>query len=105
MYKWALLLCVCLRAQAHDFWLQPNDYWAPANAIIPLTLQVGHGPFRQRSPIPARRITRLQAITPDNARVDLRDRLRLGATQEDGELQFGSAGAYMVVLQTDNQAQ
>jgi hypothetical protein len=70
-----------------------------------MTLQVGHGPFRQRSPIPARRIIRFQAIGARDAVVDLRSQLRLGLAAEDGEFELGHAGTYVLVLQTDNQAQ
>jgi uncharacterized GH25 family protein len=92
-------------AAAHDFWLQPNEYWASQNAQVQVTLQVGHGPFRQRSPIPARRITRFQAIAPDGTVVDLQTRLRLGLAAEDGDFQLPSSGRYVLVLQTDDQAQ
>jgi hypothetical protein len=70
-----------------------------------MTLQVGHGPFRQRSPIPARRITRFQAIAPKGAVVDLHAQLRLGLAGEDGDFRLKSPGAYVLVLQTDDRAQ
>ncbi len=101
-------LVLCSRASlvsAHDFWLQPKGYWVDPDALIPLTLQVGHGPFRQRSPIPARRITRFQALTPEGAMIDLRKQLRLGEAAEDGELQLKKPGSYVLILQTDYHAQ
>ena len=101
-------LLVCSRAplvSAHDFWLQPKEYWIDADALTSMTLQVGHGPFRQRSPIPARRITRFQALTPEGALVDLRKQLRLGQTAEDGDFRLTRPGTYLLVLQTDNLAQ
>jgi uncharacterized GH25 family protein len=70
---------------AHDFWLQPSEYWITPGALTPMTLQVGHGPFRQRSPIPARRITRFQAIAPEGTVVDLHEQLQLGQAAEDGD--------------------
>jgi uncharacterized GH25 family protein len=90
---------------AHDFWLQPNEYWISPDALTTMTLQVGHGPFRQRSPIPARRITRFQAIAPKGAVIDLHEQLRLGEVAEDGDFRFAIPGAYVLVLQTDNGAQ
>jgi hypothetical protein len=66
---------------------------------------VGHGPFRQRSPIPARRITRFRAIAPNGAMFDLHDQLRLGGAAKDGEFRLKSPGAYVLVLQTDDGAQ
>jgi uncharacterized GH25 family protein len=91
-------------AAAHDFWVQPSEYWIKPEAPTSMTLQVGHGPFRQRSPIPARRITRFQAIAPNGTAVDL-EQLRLGSAAEDGEFQLGIPGEYILVLQTDDRAQ
>jgi uncharacterized GH25 family protein len=101
-------LLICCRASfapAHDFWLQPNAYWISPEVLTPLTLQVGHGPFRQRSPIPARRITRFQAIDPTGAVIDLHEQLRVGEAASDGEFRFRQPGAYVLVLQTDDHAQ
>jgi uncharacterized GH25 family protein len=101
-------LLVCSRASqvaAHDFWLQPSEYWISPDALTPMTLQVGHGPFRQRSPIPARRITRFQAIAPKGAVVDLHEQLQLGQAAEDGHFRLNNPGAYVLVLQTDDRAQ
>lgn len=90
---------------AHDFWLQPSEYWVNPDALTALTLQVGHGPFRQRSPIPARRITQFQAIDSNGAVVDLREQLRLGQSEEDGDFRLKQPGTYVLVLQTDDRAQ
>jgi uncharacterized GH25 family protein len=103
-----LVLMACFRAplaEAHDFWLQPDEYWVSPEAVTPMTLQVGHGPFRQRSPIPAHRIVRFQAVAPDAAVTDLHQRLRLGLAAEDGDFQLKRPGTYVLLLQTDDQAQ
>jgi uncharacterized GH25 family protein len=100
-----LLCCRASLAGAHDFWLQPSEYWIGADALTSLTLQVGHGPFRQRSPIPARRITRFQAISPNGAVVDLHEHLQLGQAAEDGDFRLKTPGAYVLVLETDDHAQ
>ena len=94
-----------VNAEAHDFWLQPQQYWLSEQAVIPFTLQVGHGPARQRSPIRSNRITRFTAIAPDGARVDLRGSLDLGAASQDGTLQLRDPGAYVLVFETDNRAE
>jgi uncharacterized GH25 family protein len=104
----AILSLLVLRAScvdAHDFWLQPSEYWISTDALTPLTLQVGHGPFRQRSPIPARRITRFQAIAPMGGVVDLHEQLQLGQPAEDADFRLKNAGTYILVLQTDDRAQ
>lgn len=101
-------LLVCSSASfvaAHDFWLQPGEYWISPDALTSMTLQVGHGPFRQRSPIPERRITRFQAIAPRGEIVDLHEQLRLGQAAEDGDFRLKGPGAYVLVLQTDDRAQ
>jgi uncharacterized GH25 family protein len=101
-----LLMCShAPRIAAHDFWLQPSDYWISPDALSSMTLQVGHGPFRQRSPIPARRITRFQAIAPNGAVVDLHEQLQLGQAAEDGHFRLKDPGSYVLMLQTDDRAQ
>jgi uncharacterized GH25 family protein len=101
-------LLMCFHASfvaAHDFWLQPDDYWIGPDVLTSMTLQVGHGPFRQRSPIPARRITRFQDIAPNGEIADLHDQLRLGQATKDGDFRLASAGVHVLVLQTDNRAE
>jgi uncharacterized GH25 family protein len=107
--RFACVLCASLAfaplARAHDFWLQPRNFRVDANATLPFTLEVGHGPLRQRSPIPMRRIERLDAIAPDGSTLDMRSRLHLGDDQGDGDAAFGKEGAYVLVLQTDDRAE
>lgn len=98
------LLLVSSTAIAHDFWIQPDRYRSEPGVSVPVTLQVGHGPSRQRSQLPLRRITRFAAITPDGTAIDLRAGLNLGAATEDGEVQFQAPGTYVVILETDNHA-
>ena len=92
-------------AMAHDFWLQPDQYWIEANTADSMTLQVGHGPLRQRSPIAVRRILRYEAISPQGERVDLRKQLQLGEPTRDGTFRLAGAGTHVLVLQTDDRAQ
>jgi uncharacterized GH25 family protein len=98
-------LCSASSVGAHDFWVQPNEYWVRPQAVMPLTLQVGHGPFRQRSPIPLNRITRFEAIAPNGTAIDLRASLHLADSTEDGDVRFLNPGAYVLVLETDDRAQ
>jgi len=101
----SLLACTAQLALAHDFWLQPQDFRLDAPATMPFTLQVGHGPYRQRSPIPMRRIERLDMVAPDGMTHDLRARLRPGGDHDDGDIAFEQSGAYVLVLQTDDKAE
>lgn len=105
----ALLACLlglfAAAAMAHDFWIQPNDYWVNPSSAVAFSLQVGHGPFRQRSPIPIGRITRFEEITMNGSRIDLRDRLQLGGQADDGHIAFSKPGTYVLVMETDARAQ
>lgn len=94
-----------LTAEAHDFWVQPDRYWMTVDVAVPITLQVGHGAFRQRSPIPLRRIVGFTATGTQGVSLDLRENLHLGDPREDGNLQFHTPGTYVLVLQTDDRAQ
>lgn len=89
-------------AEAHDFWIQPAQYWAQPDAAIPFTLQVGHGAERQRSQIRSNRIASLLAVTPDQTTIDVRGQLHLRGAHDDGRLKFEEPGTYLVVLQTDD---
>jgi len=98
-------LCGAAPVSAHDFWLQPSEYWPKPHSTTPILLEVGHGPFRQRSPIRLSRITRFAAIGPDGAMIDLRGDLHLSGATEDGALRLHANGTYVLVLETDNNAQ
>ena len=100
-----LLFCPASPTAAHDFWLQPSQYWVAPALPVSVTLQVGHGEFRQRSPIALQRITRFQAVAPQGTSIDLHDRLRLGQAIEDGNFTLRAPGLYVIVLQTDDHAQ
>lgn len=97
--------CWAAVSAAHDFWLQPKDYRTIPNGVTFITLQVGHGPFRQRSPIPARRITKFEVVGPTGVTVDLHGGLRVGGESEDAEFRLETPGTHIVVLQTDDRAQ
>lgn len=98
-----LLLLVSVPAGAHDFWLQPASFRVGPSEPVALTLQVGHGPYRQRSPIPARRIVRFEAIAPDGTAADLRSGLHLGAAT-DADALLKAPGTHVLALETDNRA-
>jgi uncharacterized GH25 family protein len=93
------LLCLCYMASAgaHDFWIQPRQYWLQSTGTTSLTLEVGHGPYRQRSPLAPSRIKRFEALTPSGARHELRG--------SPPEIDFEEPGTYVLVLETDNRAQ
>lgn len=94
-------LVVSSSVAAHDFWVQPATYWLAPFTITGMTLQVGHGLSRQRSPIPFSRITKFAAITPLGAAIDLREGLRRDGDATDGEFAFREPGGYVLMLETD----
>ena len=87
-----LALYCASQVHAHDFWVQPSAYWVQPHTVTPMTIQVGHGPARQRSPITLSRIMRFDVIGPDGTANDLRGRLQLGAAQKDGDIELPTAG-------------
>src|SRR5260370_15082414 len=106
-YLFALLLArtEVSSVAAHDFWVQPNEFWMMPQTETPFTLQVGHGKSRARSPIRVNRIVRFEAIAPYGEATDLRSALHLGGPSGDGDLCFQTPGIYVLVLETDNRAQ
>jgi uncharacterized GH25 family protein len=97
-------LVAATAVSAHDFWVQPRAFQLPPGGATPFTLQVGHGPYRQRSPIPAQRIKRFDRVGPSGSD-DLRAALRIGGDTDDGRLAFPGRGTYLIVLETDNRAE
>jgi len=101
----ALLLALATGdAVAHDFWLQPREYRVEPGIDWPMTLLVGHGAARQRSPIPLQRIERFDAIAPDGRTLGLHGRLHPGRDDADADLRLDAAGTWLLVLETDERA-
>src|SRR5262249_3731147 len=90
---------------AHDFWVQPREYWLSSSTQAAVTLLVGHGRERQRSPIDQKRILRFDAIAPTGMRIDLLSQLRLGDAGNDGEFPLPGSGTYVLALETDDRAE
>jgi len=88
-------LCICMRARAHDFWVNPDSFVVSVGASTALSMQVGHGDARRTSPIPSRRIERFAAWTPAGEVIDLRN---------DGRLAPSEPGLHLLVLETDADA-
>ena len=100
-----LSLTAATAALAHDFWLQPTVWRGDPLAALEFTLQVGHGPYRQRSPISASRIIRFEAIDTDGRRADLRGRLHMGAPNGDATIAIRRPGTWLLALETDYRAE
>ena len=98
-----LLLLVAMTSAnavaAHDFWVQPRDFVAEPGVAIPMTIQVGHGQFRQRWSAPIERVTTFAAVGPSGSK-DVRAALVAAGGPSDADLSFSAAGSYIIVLET-----
>ncbi|KQW90088.1 hypothetical protein ASC94_20300 [Massilia sp. Root418] len=86
-------------AAAHDFWIQPDNFFPASGTTTALRLLVGHGEARQPSALPARRVKRLTVHAPGGASEDVQPAAGAASFQPRG------SGAHMVALETDDQAQ
>lgn len=93
------LVCFATAARAHDFWLQPLNYWIAPHSAVMTSLQVGHGEFRQRWNAEASRVVTFRSIGPDGGHDHLRE-LRVGSMDQDHLVSFGAPGTHVLVLQT-----
>lgn len=100
----AVAALIASPAAAHDFWIQPASFSLDPAAPTPLTLQVGHGDQRQRSPIRLSRISRFTAVGPDGE-LDIRPGLHPGGTASDGDIALARPGTYVLALETDRRAE
>lgn len=83
----------------HDFWVQPRDFVANPGVAVPMTIEVGHGPARQRWSAPIDRITTFAALGPGGTK-DIRAALRPAGGPMDASVSFSAPGSYIVILET-----
>ncbi len=88
-------------ALAHDFWLQPQMFAAAPNTVVPFTIQVGHGTFRQRWGAPIDRILRFDDIGPGRV-TNLRTGLQAPGGADDGSVRLIAPGTHVLVLETNH---
>jgi uncharacterized GH25 family protein len=85
---------------AHDFWVQPLNFWIQPNTAVMTTLQVGHGEFRQRWNAETVRVVRFDDVGPGGAITDHQRELRAGSMNQDHLIAFGAPGTHVLVMQT-----
>lgn len=90
-------------AAAHDFWIQPETFQLNAPGSTALSIQVGHGPARQRSPVSLDRIVAFRSYGPGSPQ-DRRPELRGRPDSQDPRLSFNAPGLYMLALETNHAA-
>lgn len=88
-------------AAAHDFWVQPGAFVAAPGVPVPMTIEVGHGPARQRWSAPIERVTTFEAVGPAGTK-DIRSALRPAGGSSDADISFSAPGSYIVVLETSH---
>ena len=90
-------------AAAHDFWVQPRDFAADVGVAVPMTIEVGHGPARQRWSAAIDRIATFEAVGSSGTK-DIRTALIPPGGPADASVSFSQPGAYVVVLATNRAA-
>lgn len=90
-------------AGAHDFWVQPRDFAAGVGTVMPLTIEVGHGPARQRWSAAIDRIATFEAVGSMGTK-DIHAALLPPGGPADANVSFSQPGTYIVVLATNRAA-
>ena len=100
---WVMLVWSCSTspALAHDFWIQPSSFWIAPQTSVLTSFQVGHGEFRERWTAAASRISAFYDVGP-NGVTNHQAELRTGNMQQDHLIKFSTAGAHILVLQTNH---
>ena len=88
-----------LPASAHDFWLQPSNFWPAPNTTVPTAFMVGHGPDRQVWGAPLDRVVMVRTVGP-NRTIDRKPDLLAGRAGGDLTLRFVDPGAQVLLLET-----
>jgi uncharacterized GH25 family protein len=86
-------------ACAHDYWLQPQDFWVAPSSADALSIQVGHGPLRQAWPVNPERVVLFRSLSAAGE-VDRRGELRPGPTGRESRLTFKTPGIQMLIFQS-----
>lgn len=93
---------MALTAEAHDFWVQPLKFWIPPDSAVVTTLQVGHGPARERWDVDAARVKLFRSIGPGEAVTDHRAALGQGVMDRDHRIVLTAPGTHVLVLETSH---
>jgi uncharacterized GH25 family protein len=91
-------LSVATGARAHDFWLQPRAFVLAADQADPITIEVGHGPFRSRWSGALDRVVLFRNVAPA-AKVDLKPVLH-PTPDQDAILSFSAPGTQMLLFES-----
>ena len=93
-----LAILAAAPALAHDFWLQPLHFSIPPKVSTPLTVLVGHGPYRSRWSGAVDRVVLMKSYGPNGA-VDQKSALH-PSSEKDGDFAFDKPGTYVLAFQS-----
>lgn len=91
-------LGVATGASAHDFWLQPRSFNPAVGQADPVTIEVGHGPFRSRWSGALDRVVLFRDAAPAGT-VDLKPVLH-PTPDQDAILTFSTPGTQMLLFES-----
>lgn len=91
-------LCTATSAGAHDFWLQPQSFNPGVSQADPITIEVGHGPFRSRWSGALDRVVLFRNFVA-GAKMDLKPVLH-PTPDQDAVLSFPASGTQMLVFES-----
>lgn len=91
-------------AKAHDFWVQPLNFWIAPHSAVMTRLQVGHGEARERWDADPARVLQFRSLGPGGVVTDHRRALRAGSMNQDHTIALGAPGTHVIVLQTSHAA-
>jgi uncharacterized GH25 family protein len=94
-------LSFATQARAHDFWVQPGVFAVAPQVAVPIIIQVGHGPARQRWGVSVDRVMQFTDIGPRGS-IDRRAELHPDSGTQDALLSFASPGTHILVLVSNN---
>lgn len=98
----AATVALGLAAAAHDFWVQPLNFWIQPNSEVLARFQVGHGELRERWDADPARVLEFRSLGPGGATADHRGALSAGSMDQDHPVALGAAGTHVLVLQTSH---
>ena len=96
----AAALCAATGVSAHDFWVQPRSFNPAVGQADPITIEVGHGPFRSRWSGALDRVVLFRNIAP-GVKSDLKPDLR-PTPDQDAALSFSAPGTQMLLFESND---
>ncbi|WP_026942535.1 DUF4198 domain-containing protein [Hellea balneolensis] len=95
----ALSLSLSTYAQAHDFWLAPQNYYMEKARPIPLAIMIGHPQDKSRWSLSPHRVVSLSSLGP-NGITDHQNRMTPLTPTGDVILSLKDEGTHMVMIET-----